>query len=125
MERAVHVRDQPTTDKERAIWRNCNTAESTRAHALPAGHGWNGVPRQVGEVQDLPLDPPSAPVEGQGEEPRVMETKSLPLAKEALLVGKQLVPPPADKSAGYMAADGQPEEAVKRNVIRKARDEGG
>lgn len=83
------------------------------------------MPRQVGEVQDLPLDPPSAPVEGQGEEPSVTETESLPLAKEALLVGKQLVPPPADKSAGYMAADGHPEEAVKRNVIGKARDEGG
>lgn len=51
--------------------RSGDAAKSIRVDAILAGHGRNGVPGQMGEVKDLPLDLPSAFVEGEYEEPWV------------------------------------------------------
>lgn len=80
------------------------------------------MPAEVGEVQNLPLDPAVTAVECEGEQEGAAEAESSPLRKEKLLPCKDMPPPPAHGTAGRVQVQGQTEKASESKIIGKARD---
>lgn len=123
MEGAIHVGDEPAADEEGAGVGNGDAAEPSGAGAVAAWHGRDAVPREVDEVEHLPLDLARAAVEGEREEPWGPETQRPAVGEEARPVGEQAAPAAAHQPARRVGGDGQAEDDAQRRVVREPRDE--
>ena len=127
MQRAVHVGDEAAADEERAVGAvaagGSDATEPARACPVAARHGRDGVPREVAQVQHLPLDLARAAVEREREEPGRPEAQLPPLREEPGLVGEEHAPAAAHQPARVVGGDGQAEQAVERRVVGQARDQ--